>query len=78
MKWIAKQIEPLLDLLAKLPSTNSRIALTLVLAMGTGIRYWVSQGPEPWEPNWEWLAFLTAMAGLDVAQFTAKRKTHQP
>ena len=62
----------LIDFLAKLPSTNARITMTLVLSLGTGIKYWVSG---TWEPNIEWLAFLVTMAGIDAAQFTAKRKT---
>lgn len=58
--------------LARLPTTNARIAMTLVLALGTGIKYWASF---EWEPSWAWLSFLVAMAGLDVAQFATKRKT---
>ena len=74
--WIKRVIEALFDLLARLPSTNSRIALTLFLSLGTGLRYWASKGPDPWEPTWEWLAFLATMAGLDVAQFANKRRTN--
>lgn len=62
----------LMDLLARLPSTNARIAMTLLLALGTGVKYWSSG---VWEPSVEWLAFLVAWAGIDVAQFAAKRKT---
>jgi hypothetical protein len=58
--------------LATMPSTNTRIAVTLWLACGTGVRYWSSAS---WQPSWEWLAFLTAMAGVDVAQFAVKRRT---
>jgi hypothetical protein len=60
--------------LAKLPSTNARIAMTLVLAFGTGVKYWVST---TWEPSWEWLSFLVLWAGLDVAQFATKRTTYR-
>lgn len=58
--------------LAKLPSTNARIALTLVCVLGTAVRYWSST---TWEPSIEWLAFLAGMSGLDTVQFFAKRKT---
>lgn len=56
---------------AGLPTTNARIVVTLALAVATGIRYFVGG----WSPSLEWLAFLLAMAGLDVAQFTSKRFT---
>lgn len=60
------------DWLAKLPTTNTRIAATIVLAFGTGIKYWASAA---WEPSWEWLSFLVVMSGLDVTQFVQKRRT---
>lgn len=58
--------------LASLPSTNARIAVTLLCVLGTAARYWSSAS---WEPSVEWLAFLAAMSGLDAAQFYAKRVT---
>lgn len=58
--------------LADFPSTNGRIAMTLIVFIGTAIRYWTS---ETWRPSYEWLAFLVVMAGLDVAQFGKKRDT---
>lgn len=60
--------------IATLPTTNLRILLSLVMAAGTGGKVMVTT----WEPTWEWLAFLCVWAGLDVAQFTAKRITHTP
>ncbi|GIW90780.1 MAG: hypothetical protein KatS3mg109_1350 [Pirellulaceae bacterium] len=57
--------------LSELPTTNTRIAVSLVLALATGGRV-VATG---WEPPIAWLGFLLAMMGLDVAQFTAKRLT---
>lgn len=61
-----------LDLLGRLPTTNARIAVSLLLATATGIRVLVT-----WtEPPWEWLVFLGAMMGLDLAQYAAKRLTH--
>ena len=54
------------------PTTSMRILLTLGLALGTAIKYWVSSG---WIPAAEWLMFLTGMGGLDVLQHHNKRKT---
>lgn len=59
--------------LATFPSTNGRIVLSLVMAAGTCVKVLVTG----WEPTWEWLVFLTAWAGLDVVQFTQKRKTYR-
>jgi hypothetical protein len=61
--------------LAKLPSTNARIAVTLGVVVGTAVRYWWSS--PPWEPSGEWLAFLVAMSGVDVLQFHSKRQTQK-
>jgi len=66
-------MERLIGWLAKLPTTNTRIAVTLLLCVGTAVKYWASR---TWEPSWDWLAFLVVMSGLDVAQFHSKRKTH--
>lgn len=61
--------------LAKLPSTNARVAVTLMCVALTAIAFCIM-----WEApasGWEaWLTFLAAMSGLDAAQFFAKRKTH--
>jgi hypothetical protein len=56
---------------ATMPSTNVRIGVTLILALGTGARV-ILVG---WAPPTEWLVFLTGWAGLDVLQFGAKRAT---
>lgn len=70
--------------LASLPSTNYRIFNTMNFALITTLRY-VGSGAsfgkmklDNWEPSEAWLVFLAAMAGLDIAQFFAKRATHQP
>jgi len=60
-----------MDWLAKLPTTQARVAVTLALAVGTAIRYWAGG----WEPSWEWLTFIAASSGLDVTQFRIKRTT---
>ena len=67
----------------KLPTTNARILMTLFLALGTAIRYWLggpSVGPggvilPGWTPSIEWLGFVGALGGLDVLQFHSKRTT---
>ena len=62
------------DWLAKFPSTNGRISLTLVCVFLTALSYCIA-----WEApktGWEaWLTFLGVMSGLDSVQFFAKRKT---
>lgn len=66
--------ERLNEWLAKLPSTNARIALTLVCVLLTAISYCIAW--EAPETGWEaWLTFLAAMSGLDALQFGVKRKT---
>lgn len=60
------------DWLGKLPSTNARIAVTLLCVFGTAVRYWVSTA---WVPSGEWLMFLAGMSSVDGAVFFAKRKT---
>lgn len=57
-----------------LNSTNFRIQWTMVVTLGTAIRYWASN---TWVPGYEWLAFLAVMAGIDSWQFGKKRDTHQ-
>lgn len=59
--------------LATMPSTNVRIAVTILMAMATAVRV-LATG---WNPPWEWLGFLCVWAGLDVAQFSAKRATQK-
>lgn len=62
------------SIVEKMPSTNTRIAVSLILALATGARVIVSHD---WTPGYEWLGFLTLMMGLDVVQFTQKRKTQR-
>ena len=65
----------LLDWLGKLPTTQARVTVTLAIALGTAVRYFVGG----WEPSWEWLMFVAGMSGLDVTQFHLKRtSTWQP
>jgi hypothetical protein len=66
-------MQKLMTWLATFPTTNGRIVLTLLLALATGVRV-IGWG---WQAPTEWLLFLGAWAGLDVAQFAAKRATYQ-
>lgn len=50
-------------------TTNLRIYLTLFLAMGTAISYWVTGNA----PDNNWLYFICGIAGVDVLQFASKR-----
>lgn len=60
--------------LADMPSTNTRIFITLIIFMGTAIRYWYTAAV----PDRDWLFFLGIMAGVDALQFGAKRATEKP
>lgn len=71
---VASMPDKIIGWLAKLPTTNARIAVTLGVVIGTAMRYWWSN--PSWEPSGEWLTFLVAMSGMDSAQFYAKRATH--
>lgn len=67
--------------LASMPSTNTRIFVTLLVVAATAARYIASGAAigqwhvDPWVPDWDWLLFLAAMSGLDLAQFHLKRTT---
>lgn len=61
-----------IERIARLPSTNIRIFVTLALYVVTGAKYVSS---ETWQPSLEWLAFLITASGLDTAHFLVKRKT---
>lgn len=64
MKWM---------FIEKMPSTNFRIFISLILATATGIVVLIR-----WTaPPWEWMVFLGGMMGLDVLQFKVKRETQQ-
>jgi hypothetical protein len=59
--------------LAAMPSTNARIAVTLLCVFGTAVRYWASSS---WVPDGGWLTFLAAMSASDGAVFYLKRRTN--
>jgi hypothetical protein len=63
----------IIDHLARLPSTNVRIAVSLAVVVATAARYLTAR--DGWEPSLEWLGFLAASLGLDVVQFGVKRRT---
>ena len=76
--------------LRTMPTTNARIALTLLLAALTGALVIVSGiiagivalrtsgqvSMETWTPD-GWLTFLSVWAGIDVVQFGVKRATYK-
>ena len=67
MIWLWKR-------LADMPSTNVRIFTTILIFIGTAIRYWWTAVV----PDRDWLFFLGVMAGVDALQFGAKRATEKP
>jgi hypothetical protein len=71
----------LLEYLGKLPTTQLRIAVTLLLTVFTAARYLIGGVPTVVAASgavttdgWGyWLLFLAGMSGLDVAQYVGKR-----
>ncbi|HYL22510.1 MAG TPA: hypothetical protein VEU74_12165 [Gemmatimonadales bacterium] len=65
------------DWLGKLPTTNARIAVTILLVLATGTVVLITRFTEhQWvAPPIEWLSYLALNAGLDIAQFHSKRVT---
>jgi len=61
-----------IEWLGQVPTTNLRICVTLVVFLGTAVRYLTSQ---TWAPSLEWVGFLVAMSGVDSLTFIGKRKT---
>ena len=75
--WALRNRAAIMTAVAEMPTTNVRIALTLLLVLLTGTRYLLIG--EPAGDGWEsWLTFLAAMAGIDVLQFASKRATVKP
>ena len=72
-RGLAATPDRFLDRIARLPSTNFRIFITLGCVVWTTARYLTST--IGWEPSLEWLGFLATMSGLDLAQFGVKRRT---
>lgn len=73
-------IDKVNDWLGKMPSTNARIAVTLICVFLTCIVYLVCMTLEKKIGDAafaSWLMFLTAMSSVDAAVFYAKRKTHR-
>ena len=68
---------------AEMPSTNVRIATSILMALLTClvmlltalVQALFSRG-QAWEPSEIWLGFLVLWAGLDVTQFIGKRSTN--
>lgn len=73
-RFLATRPDWFLERLATLPSTNVRIFVTLLVFIATAIRYLTAS--DGWTPSLEWSGLILGMAGVDVAQFLAKRRTH--
>ena len=64
----------MLDWLGKVPTTQARIVVTLILVLATAVRYLVWGAPSHMTgatvlgiDGWNsWLVFLAAMAGIDA------------
>lgn len=63
-------IDKVFERLGTFPTTEARIAITLVIWLGTAI--WVWSGGNP---DMEFLGAIIAMSGLDALTFAAKRQT---
>jgi hypothetical protein len=66
---LAQKVFALVD---TLPTTPSRVVVTLGAFIGTAVIYLHSS---TWVPAESWLFFLAGMSGLDLAQFHLKRTT---
>lgn len=78
---IGRGFDWLMTRIGMLPTTNTRILVTLGLIAATGVVYlflaikFALVGGKEWTPAYEWLGFLLLSAGLDVTQFHSKRST---
>lgn len=70
--FMASRPDWFIERLAKVPTTNIRMFVTLYLAVRTAGHYFATPG---WTPSLEWLGFITALAGIDVTQWVKKRTT---
>lgn len=66
--------------LAKAPTTNIRILVTILIWVVVTVRYVIAvrlpSGLMSWEPSTEWLMALLGLSGVDTYQFIQKRKTN--
>ena len=73
--FVASRPDWFLSRLSSTNMTNLRALVTMGLAIWTAWRYFAQPKWGLWEPSLEWLGFLVALGGLDVAQYSAKRLT---
>lgn len=59
----------LTKLLLAIPTTKVRIVVSICLTVWTAYHV-LERG---WTPSWEWLVFLAANSGLDIAQYRENR-----
>lgn len=80
--WGWRTVDAFMVRLNALNMTNARASMSLTLIEATGIVYlglaikWaLIPDTRLWTPDWQWLAFLGVLSGLDIAQFSIKRNT---
>lgn len=60
--------------LERVPTTNTRILITLAIVVATAVRYLWRGVPAGGDAGWNsWLIFLAVLAGIDVSQYIGKR-----
>lgn len=76
--------EKFFDVISKMPSTNLRIFVTLVLFVLTVVTYLIGKtvaifivGANPFELDAELVGLLIAFCFGDIAQYTSKRLSHK-
>jgi hypothetical protein len=74
--FVASRPDWIIDRITAANVTNIRAFVTMFLAIWTAWRYFAQPKWGIWEPSVEWLGFLVALGGLDVAQFGIKRRTY--
>lgn len=79
---MVESVKKFINFIGTTNTTALRIIVTIGMSILTMIAYFSAglyaqfHGQTAWEPSNEWLMFLAGMAGIDVAQFFAKRKTY--
>jgi len=67
------KVERIFELVGKLPTVQTRIAVTLLIWLGTAIACWAGFDLTP-----EFAALIAVMSGVDAAAYHSKRSTFDP
>jgi hypothetical protein len=67
------KIERIFELVGKLPTIQTRIAVTLLIWQGTAIWVWAGGDLQA-----EFAALIAIMSGVDAAAYHSKRATFKP